>query len=205
MSKLKYILLILTIISLGFSCGSKESSTEVIYQGFEEPEVREDGTYCADVEYYNPRTGTRNTYELNVDVENNQVTVIHFPNGGWMDDDHITPEDLDVDGKCTYTSDRNNEYTIQIKGPECSYSDEYKMRNDHNSEVEKRTCSECGREKDKYDDYCDDCKDKKEKTCKKCGQYDSQMYSSDEQCSDCTKKEKEEEEAARKKKEEENE
>ena len=50
-----------------------------------------DGNYCAEVEYYNLKTGTHSTYTLPVEVENNKLTVIHFPNGGWLDDSHFTP------------------------------------------------------------------------------------------------------------------
>jgi hypothetical protein len=74
----------------------------------------EDGTYCAEVEYYNPNTGTRSPYELEVEVSGNQVVQINFGNGGWLDTDHFSPEDLDSDGQCTIVSDRNYEYTIQL-------------------------------------------------------------------------------------------
>jgi hypothetical protein len=74
----------------------------------------EDGTYCAEVEYYNPITGTRSPYELEVEVSGNQVVQINFGNGGWLDTDHFSPEDLDSDGQCTIVSDRNYEYTIQL-------------------------------------------------------------------------------------------
>ena len=40
----------------------------------------EDGTYTATVDYYNPNTGYSNTYTLDVEVENNQVVQIDFPN-----------------------------------------------------------------------------------------------------------------------------
>ncbi len=74
----------------------------------------EDGTYCAEVEYYNPNTGTHSPYELEVEVSGNQVVQINFGNGGWLDTDHFSPEDLDSDGQCTIVSDRNYEYTIQL-------------------------------------------------------------------------------------------
>ncbi len=74
----------------------------------------EDGTYCAEVEYYNPNTGTQSPYELEVEVIGNQVVQINFGNGGWLDTDHFSPEDIDSDGQCTIVSDRNYEYTIQL-------------------------------------------------------------------------------------------
>lgn len=74
----------------------------------------EDGTYCAEVEYYNPNTGTHSPYELEVEVSGNQVVQINFGNGGWLDTDHFSPEDIDSDGQCTIVSDRNYEYMIQL-------------------------------------------------------------------------------------------
>lgn len=92
----------------------------------------EDGTYCAEVDYYNPNTGTNSEYTLEVKVESNEVVTIYWGNGGWLDEDHFTPELLDEQGSCSFTSDRGYEYTVQILGQECnnldSY-DEYKSKN----------------------------------------------------------------------------
>lgn len=74
----------------------------------------EDGTYCAEVDYYNPNTTTRSEYTLEVEVENNEIVKIYFGNGGWLDTDHFSPEVLDDNGTCTITSDRNYEYAIQL-------------------------------------------------------------------------------------------
>lgn len=75
----------------------------------------EDGTYCAEVEYYNSITGTQSIYNLDVEVEGGELTVIHFPNGGWLDDSHFIPEDI-TDGNCTFTTDRGYEYTVTLQG-----------------------------------------------------------------------------------------
>ena len=175
-----------------------------------------DDTYCADVEYYNPNTGTRHTYTLNVDVENNELTVIHWPNGGWLDDSHFDPQKLDSDGSCSFISDKLYEYNIQITGSECSYTDADSMDRDVQSDEESLKCPECGFSKYSYDDYCDSCKrkmtcpecrgrkykydevcssckDKAEHTCKRCGQHDSFMWSSDDLCSDCKRADEEKE------------
>ncbi|ESU24359.1 hypothetical protein FEDK69T_08050 [Flavobacterium enshiense DK69] len=166
-----------------------------------------DNTYCAEVEYYNPNTGTRSTYTLNVEVENNELTVIHWPNGGWLDEDHFSPEELDSDGSCSFTSDRGYEYTVQINGPECSFTDESRMQSDVEEDKEAVTCPGCGGEKNEFDDLCWYCerkerrnkeeeenkkKDIEEHTCKRCGQYDTFMWSSDDMCSDCKRNTEEE-------------
>ncbi|WP_430399937.1 hypothetical protein [Flavobacterium sp.] len=162
-----------------------ESYNEVVY---EDGESYSDNTYCADVEYYNSNTGTRSTYTLNVEVENNEVTVIHFPNGGWLDDDHFYPEELDSNGYCSFTSDKGYEYSVQITGSACSFTDETRMQYDIEDDEESITCPECGDDKSEYDDYCYSCKRKF--TCNECnGKKDKY----DDVCSDCKRKQEEEE------------
>lgn len=74
------------------------------------------GTYCAEVEYHNPTTGTESEYYLTVEVENNEIVLINFPGGGQMDSDHYNNADLDADGSSSLTSDKGYEYEIQIIG-----------------------------------------------------------------------------------------
>jgi len=82
-----------------------------------------DATYCADINYHNPKTGTRHTYTLNVEVESNQMIKIYWGNGGWLDDSHFTPEELDGNGECSFVSDMGYKYEIKITGPECTITD----------------------------------------------------------------------------------
>jgi hypothetical protein len=145
------------------------------------------GTYCAEVEYHNPNTGTRNSYTLNVEVENGELTVIHWPNGGWLDETHFLPEDIST-GEISFFSDKGYEYIVTIGdyGGNC-YSDAQQLQNDVNNETEKIICPNCGDEKDEYDELCYSCIQKKEreqeeKTCPKCGGGKS---SSDGYCDDC--------------------
>ncbi|MFY7938728.1 MAG: hypothetical protein ACOVOQ_15225 [Flavobacterium sp.] len=192
----------LLFIFLGFiilqSCKNNDySSDEVSYENDtydevvnEDEESYSDNTYCADVEYYNPDTGFRNSYTLNVDVENNEVVKIHF-SSGWLDDSEFSSEALDSNGSCSITCYDGRQFDIQITGSECSFTDESRIRNDDYDEKRKLTCPECGGRKYSYDDVCDDCKDKAEHTCKRCGEYDSFMWSSDDLCSDCKRDEDE--------------
>ncbi len=187
-----------------FACkkGSNESNSEnngeTIYEEETVGEAYPDGTYCADIDYYNPDTGTSSTYTLNVEVESNELTVIQWSNGGWLDSTHFSPEELDSSGSCSFSTYDGKQYDVQITGPECSYTDEKRTNSNDYYEKQKITCPECGGEKYSYDDVCDDCKDKAEHTCKRCGQHDSFMWSSDDLCSDCKRadeeKEKEEQE-----------
>ena len=71
------------------------------------------GNYCAEVEYYNPRTGTHSTYTLPVEVENNKLTVIYFPNGGWLDDSHFVPPTI-KNGTAKFVSDRKYRYIVKL-------------------------------------------------------------------------------------------
>ncbi len=167
-----------------------ESYNEVVY---EDGESYSDNTYCADVEYYNPDTGFRNNYTLNVDVENNEVVKIHF-SSGWLDSSEFSSEELDSNGFCSITCYDGRQFDIQITGSECSFTDESRAGSDNYYEKQKTTCPECGGDKETYDDLCWDCerkqKDIEEHTCKRCGEYDSFMWSSDDLCSDCKRDER---------------
>jgi hypothetical protein len=105
-SKLFFIFLVFIFLNLSCS-GSKKY---------------DNGNYCAEVEYYNPRTGTRSTYTLPVKIENNKLAVIYFPNGGWLDDSHFNPPVI-KNGKANFVSDRKYRYAIKLltKGV-CNYN-----------------------------------------------------------------------------------
>lgn len=173
-SIMKNVCCILILIATCFSCTEKGKNYQSEYNSdlemedvvdndhaqryYEQNGEYPDGTYCAEVEYYNPSTGTRNTYSLDVDVEGGDLTIIHWPNGGWLDDTHFYPEDIS-DGECDFTSDRGYRYTVTLEEfGGCGYTDEYEIRRDINDEVERTTCPNCGEEKSEYDDYCYDCK-----------------------------------------------
>ena len=197
MKNLKLLLLLVLIITFQ-SCKKSnidsESSGEVTtYKEEASEETYPDGTYCADIDYYNPDTGTRSTYTLNVEVKSNEVTVIQWSNGGWLDSSHFTPEELDSGGSCSFTTFDGNQYDIQITGSECSSTDENKVSSNDNYEKQKITCPECGGKKYGYDDVCDDCEDKAEHTCKRCGQHDTFMFRSDDLCSDCKREDEDKE------------
>lgn len=74
----------------------------------------EDGIYSAIVDYYNSGTGYSQTYTLDVEVQDCEVVQIYFPNGGWLDRDHITPAELDEDGTCIVYGEDGKSYEIQI-------------------------------------------------------------------------------------------
>lgn len=107
----------LVVCLLVCSCKSKKADSVYIPQQTSisnDQHEFSDGTWCASVEYYNPNTGNTNVYTLNVEVENGQLMVIHWPNGGWLDDSHFDPEPLDHDGTISFESDKGYEYTVTL-------------------------------------------------------------------------------------------
>ncbi len=90
------------------------NSNESSYDDYDSELSHPDGTFSAEVDYYNPNTGTSSTYTLDVEVENNEVTEIYWPNGGSLDDSHFTPQELDSNGTCSFTSDAGYDYEVTI-------------------------------------------------------------------------------------------
>ncbi|WP_338874358.1 hypothetical protein WBJ53_01940 [Spirosoma sp. SC4-14] len=73
-----------------------------------------DGTHSAAVNYYNPETSYRATYKLKVEVKNGEVSKINFPRGSYLNEMHITPEQLDETGNATLYDDEQREFDIEI-------------------------------------------------------------------------------------------
>jgi hypothetical protein len=176
MKNLLILLISVPLLWLANSC--KDETGRSLFGGYA------DGTYCAEVTYYNPNTGTNSTYTLRVEVEDNFVVAFYWPNGGWLDSDHFTPEELDSDGYCSFESDQGYEYTVTIIGTDCDFTDETSFLQDLNSDQEAITCGRCGDTKDADRRYCDSCTDEIENTCRRCGDYEYGM--DDGLCSRCT-------------------
>ena len=101
------------IIMLLFSCKSNSKhDSNVKY--YESDMGYEDGTYCDEIDYYYSETGTSSTYTLNVEIENNELKVIHWPNNGWLDESHFSSPDISG-GEANFTSDKGVDYTVKKK------------------------------------------------------------------------------------------
>lgn len=74
----------------------------------------DDGTHSATVDYYNPKTGYSNTYTLDVEVEDCQVTTIYFDNGGYLDDSHIDAANINANGDASVEDDIGRSYDVHI-------------------------------------------------------------------------------------------
>lgn len=157
----------LFLFLMSFLCFSscKNSSGSSVEDDLEEyigVDGFEDGTYCAEVTYSNPNTGTENTYTLEVEVFNNEVTQINWNNGGWLDEDHFAASELDSDGQCSFTSDKGYDYTVQIIGQGCNFTDESSVEEDIQLEEESLTCPQCGGEKEEYEKSCSSCQNEED-------------------------------------------
>lgn len=155
-----------------------------------------DGTYCAEVEYYNSSTGTRRSYDLDVEVENGDLIQIDWPNGGWLDSTHFTPESIST-GEVSFRSEKGYNYIVTLGSFGGGCSGGYQLRNAVNSDIEEQeqkkqdeTCPNCGSYKYTYDEICSSCKrkieDEKDHTCPQCG--GRKFSSMDDVCDDCERK-----------------
>ena len=189
------------------SCDNNTEDTEDedYNEYYSEEDGYEDGTYCANVHYYNPNTGTNSDYTLEVEVSNNDLIQINFGNGGWLDGDHIEIQALDDNGHCVTYNDKGYEYEVQITGKDCGYTDEADLQRDMSADEESLTCPQCGSEKSEYDYYCDDCtqgkEDREENTCSRCGGYQYLVYGGI--CNNCKDDDEEEAEEEKRRREEE--
>ena len=68
---------------------------------------------CAEVQVYNPSSGSNKTYTLKVDVENDELVKIYWPNGGWLDEDHFDPPNISG-GEASFVDDRDKEYQVRL-------------------------------------------------------------------------------------------
>ena len=95
------------------------------------------GEYLAQVNYKNLNTGYSAYYQLKVSVNENELTTIHFFNGGVLDESHFNSGDMDGAGEFRFTDDREREFEVTLISPFDQYSattdDEYHL----NKEFEK--------------------------------------------------------------------
>ncbi|MDQ0595421.1 hypothetical protein QFZ37_003790 [Chryseobacterium ginsenosidimutans] len=72
-----------------------------------------DGTYCAEIHYYNPETETESKYFLPVFVKDGKLVKLQWSNSGWLDESHFKAPNVS-DGTATFTSDKGYEYEIEL-------------------------------------------------------------------------------------------
>jgi hypothetical protein len=77
-----------------------KSYEPVINNELEEKRRIKDGTYIADVEYFNTTTGANVTYVTKVMVKDGYLEVIKWPNGVWLASGYFKPQKIRQDGTC---------------------------------------------------------------------------------------------------------
>jgi hypothetical protein len=101
----------------------KDDESSYYYKNNEEVEKEEsnngckfeDGNYSATVNYNNSETNYSATYNLDVEVQNCMVIQINFPNDGYLDEDHISPAEIDDYGNVLIEGEDGKSYEIQIE------------------------------------------------------------------------------------------
>lgn len=134
---------------LGFLASCKNKNTYKSGTSLLGNDGYSDGIYCANVEYHHPNTGTNSSYTLKVRIENNELTIIYWSNGGWLDDSHFYPPDIS-DGYADFESDRGIEYSVEIIGAE---ADCYTSRYAPSSEEEEQEADYLEEEQEAEQDY----------------------------------------------------
>lgn len=84
--------------------GTIKSKIPQINNEVEETRKIKDGTYTADVEYYNTTTGVNTLYVTKVHVEDGYLKVIKWPNGVWLASQYFKPTKIRKDGTCIITN-----------------------------------------------------------------------------------------------------
>jgi len=78
-----YLGLILPLLQF-ISCKDCKEDAKESAEKKEDSSYKYNGVYCAFVTYYNPKTKFYNAYALNVEIENNFLKRIIFPQRGWL-------------------------------------------------------------------------------------------------------------------------
>lgn len=75
-----------------------------------------DGNYCAKIIYQNPAAKKQSSYTLIVEVKENKLIDISFPEEHY-DQSDIKAMEIPADGKVTVVSQAGNVYKVEMKGP----------------------------------------------------------------------------------------
>ena len=75
-----------------------------------------DGQYCAEVTFKHEEKGKMTKYKLLVEVQDNQLNSIRFPEGHY-DTTAIPPTIISDKGTCTVVSAKGQMYQVEMKGP----------------------------------------------------------------------------------------
>jgi hypothetical protein len=103
-------------------CANDSSQKNADSKEEEEDNIEEipklaDGDYCANILYYNPKTGHRASYDLTVEVIENSIEKIYFCNGGHLD--HFDAPELDENFNCSFISYEGIHWDVTVSETPC--------------------------------------------------------------------------------------
>jgi hypothetical protein len=134
---MKKITTLILLILVFVSCKQNQSEPNSFVSETVDNQEEEfpDGEYCAEVNYYNPNTGTSSTYNLPVEVENGELVKIQWLNDGWLDSSHFYPPDI-ADGTASFDDDRGREYKVELlESGNCNGSSSYVEEEENNEKI----------------------------------------------------------------------
>ncbi len=73
-----------------------------------------DGTHSAAVDYFNPKTNHTAKYGLKVHVKDCKIIQIDFPNGGWLDEDHIPQTQINENKEAVLKDDKGRQWKVHL-------------------------------------------------------------------------------------------
>lgn len=113
MKRIIFIALVLIIFGLIYYFSIEDKEVQYIPAKVSKVTGFHDGIYLAQVYYHNPHTGHSNSIKLKVEVKDNKLVKIYWPNGGWLDESHFSPPRI-YNGSAAFYSDKGMEYKIKI-------------------------------------------------------------------------------------------
>ena len=131
---MKYIQILLLLVLLPYGCKSQTN-----------------GTYCAEVDYYNSKTGTGSNYTLTAEVTDGYLTQLNFPSGGYIDEADYGSAVFDNNNVAS-ASFKGKTYKVRLikKGTDC-FDNVVRTRQCRGSN---KSGSRCKNQTDNASGYC---------------------------------------------------
>ena len=108
------IILLVAFLPFGLkTCTNSTTNHAIQGDGDKRSTANYEGEFCADINYFNPKTGTESEYTLLVVVEEDLLIEIKWPNGGWLDTTYFDPVDIST-GIASFTTYDGKQYEIKL-------------------------------------------------------------------------------------------
>lgn len=78
------------------------------------------GTYCAEVHRYNPKTGKESSYTLTIEISKGKLVQMNYPNGGHSDSGDFRPPVV-KNGTVSFSDFNDVSFSVDVgrKGSDC--------------------------------------------------------------------------------------